>query len=112
MKQPSPPNSQFQKVNHYRFKYGLQHRALALSEHQAVKGPKLTRLKPFKQENQRSFSGYQCNIVIVDESLNIVFIGFSTDFVFFKKTKLYICLNPVDTATFILALHSVVRLSG
>ena len=34
--------------------YGLQHGALAHTEQQAIKGPKITRrVKPFKQENQR-----------------------------------------------------------
>ena len=34
--------------------YGLQHRAEAHTEQQAIKGPKITNVKPFKQENQRS----------------------------------------------------------
>ena len=34
--------------------YGLQHGALAHTEQQAIKGPKITSVKPFKQENQRS----------------------------------------------------------
>ena len=34
--------------------YGLQHRALAHNEQQATKGPKITSVKPFKQENQQS----------------------------------------------------------
>ena len=35
--------------------YGLQHGALAHTEQQAMKGPKITRrVKPFKRENQRS----------------------------------------------------------
>ena len=32
----------------------LQHGALAHTEQQAIKGPKITSVKPFKQENQRS----------------------------------------------------------
>ena len=34
--------------------YGLQHVALAHTEQQAIKGPKITSAKPFKRENQRS----------------------------------------------------------
>ena len=34
--------------------YGLQHRALAHTEQQAIKGPKITSENPFKRENQRS----------------------------------------------------------
>ena len=34
--------------------YGLQHGALALVEQQAIKGPTVTSVKPFKPENQRS----------------------------------------------------------
>ena len=34
--------------------YGLQHGALAHTEQQAIKGPKITSVKPFKRENQRS----------------------------------------------------------
>ena len=34
--------------------YSLQHRALAHTEQQAIKGPKMTKVKQFKQENQRS----------------------------------------------------------
>ena len=33
---------------------GLQHGALAHTEQQATKGPKITRVKPFKRENQWS----------------------------------------------------------
>ena len=42
------------KVNHYRPKYGRQHEALAHTEQQAIKGPKITFVKPFKRVNQRS----------------------------------------------------------
>ena len=34
--------------------YSLQHGALAHTEQQAIKGPKITSVKPFKWENQRS----------------------------------------------------------
>ena len=34
--------------------YGLQHGALAHTEQQAIKGPKITSVKPFKREKQRS----------------------------------------------------------
>ena len=34
--------------------YGLQHGALAHTEQQAIKGPKITSVKLFKRENQRS----------------------------------------------------------
>ena len=34
--------------------YGVQHGALAHTEQQAIKGPKITSVKPFKQENQWS----------------------------------------------------------
>ena len=34
--------------------FGLQHGALAHTEQQAIKGPKITSVKPFKRENQRS----------------------------------------------------------
>ena len=34
--------------------YGLQHGALAHTKQQAIKGPKITSVKPFKRENQRS----------------------------------------------------------
>ena len=34
--------------------YGLQHGALANTEQQAIKGLKITSVKPFKRENQRS----------------------------------------------------------
>ena len=41
--------------------YGLQHGALAHTEQQAIRAPKITSVKPFKQENQRSslLSPYQ-----------------------------------------------------
>ena len=48
------PNNNLKKVNHYRLMYGLQHGALAHTEQQAIKGPKITSVKPFKRENQRS----------------------------------------------------------
>ena len=34
--------------------YGLQHGALVHNEQQAIKSPKITSVKPFKRENQRS----------------------------------------------------------
>ena len=34
--------------------YGLQHGALGHTEQQAIKGPKITSVKPFKRENQWS----------------------------------------------------------
>ena len=34
--------------------YGLQHRALAHTEQQGIKGPKINSVKPFKRENQWS----------------------------------------------------------
>ena len=34
--------------------YGLQHRALSHIEQQAIKGPRITSVKQFKRENQRS----------------------------------------------------------
>ena len=34
--------------------YGFQHGALAHIEQQAIKGPKITRVKPFKRANQGS----------------------------------------------------------
>ena len=34
--------------------FGLQHGALAHTEQQAIKGPKITSVKLFKRENQRS----------------------------------------------------------
>ena len=34
--------------------YGLQHGALTYTEQQAIKGLKITSVKPFKRENQRS----------------------------------------------------------
>ena len=34
--------------------YGLQHGALAHTEQKAIKGPKITSVKPLKRENQRS----------------------------------------------------------
>ena len=37
----SPSKSQFIKLNHYRSKYGLQHGALAPTEHQIMKDPKI-----------------------------------------------------------------------
>ena len=36
------PNNNLKKVNHYRSMYGLQHGALAHTEQQAIKGPKIT----------------------------------------------------------------------
>ena len=36
--------------------YGLQHGVLAHTEQQAMKGPKITSVKPFKRENQQSNS--------------------------------------------------------
>ena len=33
--------------------YDLQHGVLAHTEQQAIKGPKITSVKPFKRENQR-----------------------------------------------------------
>ena len=47
----SQSKSQFIKVNHFRSKYGLQHGALAHNEQQAIKGPKMTSVKPFKWDN-------------------------------------------------------------
>ena len=35
--------------------YGLQQGALAHTEQQAIKGPKITSVKPIKQEKQRSY---------------------------------------------------------
>ena len=43
------------KITDYRSRYGLQHRALAHTEHQALKGPQITNVKPFKLKNQRSY---------------------------------------------------------
>ena len=34
--------------------YGLQHGALAHIEQKAIKGPKITSVKPFKRENKRA----------------------------------------------------------
>ena len=34
--------------------YGLQHGALAHTKQQAIKGPKITSVKPLKRDNQRS----------------------------------------------------------
>ena len=34
--------------------YGLQHGALAHTKQQAIRGPKIISVKPFKRENQRS----------------------------------------------------------
>ena len=34
--------------------YGLQHEALAHTKQQAINGPKITTVKPFKRENQMS----------------------------------------------------------
>ena len=48
------PNTNLKKVNHYRSIYGLQHGALAHTEQQAIKGLKISSIKPFKRENQRS----------------------------------------------------------
>ena len=48
------PNNNLKKVNHYRSMCGLQQGALAHTEQQAIKGPKITSVKPFKRENQRS----------------------------------------------------------
>ena len=48
------PNNNFKKVNHYRSMYGFQHGVFAHTEQQAIKGPKITSVKPFKRENQRS----------------------------------------------------------
>ena len=42
------------KGNHHSSMNGLQHGALAHTEQQAIKGPKITSEKFFKQENQRS----------------------------------------------------------
>ena len=44
----SPSMSQFVKVNHYKSEYGV----LAHFEQQAIKGPKLTSVKIFIQENK------------------------------------------------------------
>ena len=38
--------------------YGLQHGVLAHTEQKAIKGPKITSVKPFKRENQRSSTHY------------------------------------------------------
>ena len=49
------PNNNLKKnVNHYRSMYYLQHGALAHTEQQAIKGPNITSVKPFKRDNQRS----------------------------------------------------------
>ena len=56
------------KVNHYRSMYGIQHKALAHTEQKAIKGPKITSVKPFKQENQWS---YTCLVQIhIDKNVN------------------------------------------
>ena len=44
------PNNNLKKLNHYRSMYGLQHGALAHTKQQAIKGPKITSVKPFKRE--------------------------------------------------------------
>ena len=38
-----------------RSRYGLQHGALAHTEQKAIKGPKITSVKPSKRENLRSY---------------------------------------------------------
>ena len=40
------PNNNFKKVNHYRSMYALQHGALAHTQQQAIKGPKITSVNP------------------------------------------------------------------
>ena len=45
--------------------YGIQHGDLAQTEQQAIKGPKITSVKPFKWENQRS------NLYIKRETRNM-----------------------------------------
>ena len=51
----SQSKSQFVKINHYRSKYGHQHRALVHTEKQAIKGPKMTSVKSFQQDNHQPY---------------------------------------------------------
>ena len=44
----SPSKSQFVKVNHYRSKYGPQHKALTHTKQQAIKNPKYYKCKPIQ----------------------------------------------------------------
>ena len=44
--------------------YGLQHGALAHTEQQAIKGPTITSVKPFKREIQRSNLYTKCFRII------------------------------------------------
>lgn len=56
------------KVNNYRLKYDLQHGAfeLAHTEQRAMKGPKITNVKKFKQENHRT-TGWIMTINITEK---------------------------------------------
>ena len=47
------PSHNVWKVNYYMSKYTLQQGSLAHTEQQAIKDPKMTSVKQFKQENQR-----------------------------------------------------------
>ena len=45
--------------------YGLQHGALAHIEQQTIKHPKITSVKPFKRENQRSNAFLDKNKLVI-----------------------------------------------
>ena len=60
--------------------YGLQYGVLAHTEQQAIKDPKITSVKPFKRENQRSYlfenekRETRINYINKQELLNIRFL--------------------------------------
>ena len=68
--------------------YGLQHGALIHTEQQAIKGPKITSVKPFKRENPRS------NLYKIKkrETRNFVFV-YCFVFVFFLHSVVSLFAN-------------------
>ena len=57
--------------------YGLQHGALAHTEEQAIKGLKITSVKPFKRENQR-FNQYKKTRINYINKRQLLYIRFLT----------------------------------
>ena len=67
------PSQSFINVNKYRSKYGLQHGAMTNTKQQAIKGPNITSVKPFKGENQRSnlYKKRETLMNLINKLLNI-----------------------------------------
>ena len=65
--------------------YGLQHEALAHTKQQAIKGPKITSVKPFKLENQQSNPGFPLGQLFFSPPLSPKQYIFRHFIIFFAK---------------------------